>query len=83
MSTSDKKQLIDPAYLGVAINPADAELEIRVGADGIVWMGFFAKDGKSALLNLNAIAEKNTGVISGALAAWCADRQKQAAEIRA
>lgn len=66
-----------------SIDPADAEIGIRVDTDGVVWMGFFAADGRSALLNLNAIAEKHTGVISGALAAWCEDRRKQTAENRA
>lgn len=61
---------------------SDCGLTIACGEDG-VWLHFSASDGKSAALNVSRIRVP-LGTLSGeTLDSWCADRMKQAAEIRA
>lgn len=61
-------------------DPNDQGTRIEVAADG-VFIGFFAEDGRSAILNISAISEGRYGhhLGSHALRAWVADRKKQAA----
>ena len=58
----------------------DSGLMINCGHDG-TWLHFKASTGKSASLNVDLL-DKN-GIIGTALRDWCADRQKQAEQIRA
>lgn len=66
------------------IDGGDTEITVRVGEDG-VWVGFFAKDGSSALVNLDKLsATLPEGSVSRvALATWAADRRHQAAHLPA
>lgn len=60
---------------------SDCGLSINCGEDG-VWLHFKASDGKHASLKVDHLVG-STLMIDSALSSWCADRQKQAAEIRA
>lgn len=56
-----------------------ADIQVRIGADG-VWLGFFAEDGRSAVVSLDKLSAglPEGSVSRAALAAWAADRVKQA-----
>ena len=57
----------------------DCGLMINCGRDG-TWLHFKASTGKSASLNVDLM---DKGIMATALRDWCADRQKQAEQIRA
>ena len=59
----------------------DCGLTINVGRDG-TWLHFKASSGLSASLNADVMAEDKGSICGAALKGWCADRQKQAAEIK-
>ena len=65
--------------LSTEIPMDDCAVFINCGQDG-TWLHFSAADGKSASLNMDQL-EKG-GLIGAALRSWCADRQKQAEQIR-
>lgn len=58
----------------------DSNLSISCGRDG-TWLHFEASSGKSASINVDLLAKG--GIIGEAITGWCADRQKQAEQVRA
>lgn len=58
----------------------DCNLSINCGRDG-TWLIFSASSGKSAAINVDLIDKG--GIVGTTLNDWCADRQKQAEQIRA
>jgi len=58
---------------------SDSGLSITCGRDG-TWLHFNATNDKSAAINVD-LMDKG-GIIGAALRGWCADRQKQAEQIR-
>ena len=58
----------------------DCNLSISCGRDG-TWLHFDAASGKSAAINVDLMDHGH--IIGAALRDWCADRQKQAEQIRA
>lgn len=68
----------------VEIDPKAADLRIEVAADGVS-IGFFAEDGRVALLNLDALSAGAPVSSEGraALSAWASDRRKQATAVPA
>lgn len=69
----------DKVGLMVEITPDAADIRIEVATDG-VHIGFFSDDGQSAVLNLDKLSAGGAigSVSAAALAAWAADRRKQA-----
>ena len=67
------------AGVAVEIEPSAANIRIEVAPDG-VFIGFFAEDGRSAILNMETISALSL-VNGAALQAWVADRRKQAAAL--
>lgn len=57
----------------------DCGLTINCGRDG-TWLHFSSTAGKSASLNVDLMVKGH--IIGAALREWCADRQKQAEQIR-
>ena len=50
-------------------------LTVYAKNDG-TWLEF-KSNGKSALIRIETLADKNKGVISSALNSWCRDRQQE------
>lgn len=75
MAVHDKAKIIDGGA---------TEITIRVGDDG-VWLGFFTKDGASAVINVDEWANVYPpgSERRAALSAWAADRRHQAAHLPA
>ena len=59
----------------------DCDLTIGCGRDG-TWLHFTSSTGRSASLNIEALAERNGSIIGWALRDWCNARQEQADQIR-
>lgn len=51
-------------------------LIVRTGRCG-TWIEFKATNGRSAALNIEALAEERFGIIGSALKQWCVDRQAE------
>ena len=68
---------VDSMMQATEIPMNDCGLTINVGIDG-VWLHFAAESGKSASFQAGYLND-----ISGALRDWCADREKQAVQLRA
>ena len=49
--------------------------DVLVKEDG-VWLGFKASSGKQALLNLEALADKQSGIVGAAIRDWAVDAAK-------
>jgi hypothetical protein len=60
---------------------AGCDLSVLVGRDG-TWLHFETAAGKSAAICIE-LMERGDGIIGAALKTWCAERQKQAEQIRA
>mgnify|MGYP001577227286 FL=1 len=69
------------AERATAIPIAVCGLSVACGRDG-TWLHFTSSVGKSASLNVENMA-RGDGIIAAALRAWCADRQRQAEQMRA
>lgn len=69
---------------GIEIDPKNADIRIEVDGQK-VYIGFFTEDGRSALIDIDAVSRGDYGDFLGSptLRAWVSDRRKQAAVVPA